>query len=483
MFIGLDLGTSGVRALLIDGDGQPVHCTEVSLSVSRPKIGWNEQNPHEWIDAAKQALLALAAAAPREMTKLAGISLSGQMHGATLLDQNGDVLRPCMLWNDTRSYHQAARFDGLPGVHETTGNIVFPGFTAPKVAWVAENEPEVFSRISKVLLPKDFLSYWLTGCMVTDMSDGAGTSWMDVGARSWSNELVELMGMRPDQLPELVEGSTVIGTVRGDLANELGFPNGVQVVAGAADNAASACGVGTLSEGDGFVSLGTSGVLLAARNGFTPRAKQGVHTFCHAVPNMWYQMGVILAATDSLNWLSRIVDQDPAALTAALGPRVSGPGTIRFLPYLSGERTPHNDADVRGAFIGLDIVSEREDMTRAVLEGVCFALRDSLEALRECDADLSRVLAVGGGSQSPYWVELLATVLDLPIDLPEQGEYGAALGAARLAICGVTGEDPSQVMSKPPIARTVEPRPDLRDAFAEAYASYTATYPVLKAMP
>ncbi|MBV1895666.1 MAG: xylulokinase, partial [Rhodobacteraceae bacterium] len=415
-----------------------------------------------------------------EMAQLRGIGLSGQMHGATLVDDTGDVLRPCMLWNDTRSYKQAAWMDAIPDFREISGNIVFPGFTAPKVLWVAENEPEIFAQIAKVLLPKDYLSFWLTGNAVSDMSDSSGTAWVDVGARAWSDRLLDLSGMRRDQMPDLIEGTDVAGTLRADLAAELGLPKGVSVIAGGGDNAVAACGVGALGEGDGFVSLGTSGVLLAARDGFAASPQTAVHTFCHAIPNAWYQMGVILAATDSLNWLSGIVGQSPADLTAELGDTIGKPGTLHFLPYLSGERTPHNDSAIRGAFTGLDISSTRADMTRAVLEGVSFALRDNLDALRSTGANLTRVLAIGGGAKSRYWVELIATVLNLPIDLPEQGEFGAALGAARLAICGVTGAPLADVMTKPAIAKTIHPRNDLTAAYDTSYGKFAALYPALK---
>ena len=483
MFIGLDLGTSGVRALLVGDGGDVLDAADAPLSVAHPHPGWSEQNPADWIAAATAALTALRGKATDAMRRLRGIGLSGQMHGATLLDETGAVLRPCLLWNDTRSHDQAARLDALPDFRAISGNIVFPGFTAPKVMWVAENEPEIFSRTARVLLPKDYLSFWLTGNPVSDMSDSAGTSWLDVGARDWSATLLEQSGMRRDQMPDLTEGTGIVGTLRPALAAELGLPDGVQVVAGGGDNAASACGVGALAEGDGFVSLGTSGVLLAARDGFAPRPESAVHTFCHAVPDTWYQMGVILAATDSLNWLARVSATKPADLTAALGEKIGGPGRTRFLPYLSGERTPHNDSAVRGAFTGLDIASEQSDLTRAVLEGVSFALRDNLEALKSTGAQLNRVLAIGGGTRSRYWVELLATILNMPVDLPEKGEFGAALGAARLAICGVTGAAPDNVMTKPPVAATIDPRADLQPAYEDAYAAFAASYPTLKAMP
>ena len=483
MFVGLDLGTSGVRALLVDADGAAVAVADAGLSVSHPHPGWSEQDPADWIAASEQALASLVEQASDAMAQLRGIGLSGQMHGATLLDAEGAVLRPCMLWNDTRSHAQAAKLDANPDFPKISGNIVFPGFTAPKVMWVAENEPEIFAQVAKVLLPKDYLSYWLTGRAASDMSDSAGTSWMDVGARAWSENLLKGSGMRADQMPDLIEGTDIVGTIRPELAKALGLPADVQVVAGGGDNAASACGVGALGEGDGFVSLGTSGVLLAARDGFAPSPESAVHTFCHAIPGTWYQMGVILAATDCLNWLASVTGVKPAELTAELGETITEPGAVRFLPYLSGERTPHNDSAVRGSFINLSIGTKRSDLARAVLEGVSFALRDNLEALKSTGARLDRVLAIGGGAQSRYWIELLATVLNMPVDLPERGEFGAALGAARLAICGITGAAPETVMTKPPVSQTIEPRADLQGAYEAAYQAFAQSYPTLKAMP
>lgn len=482
MFIGLDLGTSGVRAVLVRPDGSVLDSAEASLRARHPAPGWSEQDPADWLSAARSALIALAQRHPLAMERVAGLGLSGQMHGAVLLDAGGAGLRPAILWNDSRSFAEAAELDAMADVRDLSGNIVFPGFTAPKLLWLARHEAEVFARVAKVLLPKDYLAWWLTGVMGSEMSDAAGTAWLDVGARDWSDRLLKAGGMRRDQMPELREGTGIVGPLRPDLAADLGLPDGVQVVAGGADNAAAACGVGALAEGDGFVSLGTSGVLLAARNGFYPDPASAVHTFCHAVPGRWYQMGVILAATDSLNWLARITGAEPGTLTSELG-ALGAPGPVRFLPYLSGERTPHNDAAIRGAFLHLDIAQDRTDLTRAVVEGVSFALRDSLDALRATGAELPRLLAIGGGTRSRYWVELLATVLGLPLDLPEQGDFGAALGAARLAICGVTGADPEQVMTRPAIAETIDPRADLLDAYAQAHADFAATYPKLKVLP
>ena len=483
MFLGLDLGTSGLRALLVRADGSVVGSAEATYPVSHPQSGWSEQNPADWVTACESVVAKLRAAHPQDWPDLSGIAVAGQMHGATLLDAKDDVLRPCILWNDTRSFAEATELDGQPGMREISGNIVFPGFTAPKLVWLARHEPKIFERVAKVLLPKDYLTFWLTGEHVSEMSDAAGTAWLDVEKRAWSPELLDASGMRMDQMPRLVEGSALAGRLRASLAQDWGISQPVAVAGGGGDNAVAACGVGALSEGDGFVSLGTSGVLLAAKDSFAPMPETAVHTFCHAIPETWYQMGVILAATDSLNWLARNLGQDAAALSKALGDRIDGPGKMRFLPYLSGERTPHNDSSIRGALLNLDIAHGPADLTQAVMEGVAFALRDNLEALKSTGTKLDRVLAIGGGAQSPYWVELCATLLDLPIDLPAKGEFGAAMGAARLAQCAATGAAPKDVMSAPEVARTVPPRPELQPAYEEAYQAFRATYPALKDLP
>ncbi len=482
MFLGLDLGTSGLRASLIDDAGQILASAEATYAVSHLHPGWSEQNPDDWIAACADTISSLRQTHGTQFAALKGIGLSGQMHGATVIGADDRPLRPCILWNDTRAHAEAAMLDAAPDVRRLSGNIVFPGFTAPKLLWLKTHEPQVFAATAKVLLPKDYLRLWLTGAHVSDMSDAAGTAWLDVGARAWSDTLLDAGQMRRDQMPDLVEGCASSGQLRPALAAEWGVSPDVIVVGGGGDNAAAACGVGTLNEGDGFISLGTSGVLLAAKNSFAPAPETAVHSFCHAIPNTWYQMGVILAATDGLNWLSKMTGQSPADMAAALPDQIDGPAAVRFLPYLSGERTPHNDSAIRGSFTGLDIGTERTDLTRAVMEGVSFALRDSLEALKSTGTDLRRVLAIGGGAQSAFWVETLATLLNLPVDLPEQGDFGAALGAARLAMVGVTGAAPSDIMTPPPVARTIAPRADLTDRYETAYQAFRNSYPAIKAI-
>jgi xylulokinase len=480
MYLGLDLGTSGVKAMLIDGDQKIIGSANGGLDVSRPHPGWSEQEPSHWIRATEEAVAGLKAAHPKELAAVRGIGLSGQMHGATLLDADDKVLRPCILWNDTRSYHEAAALDADPRFRALTGNIVFPGFTAPKLAWVAKHEPDVFAKVRWVLLPKDYLRLWLTGEHISEMSDSAGTSWLDTGKRKWSSELLAATDLDEKHMPTLVEGTDAAGKLRGELASKWAISGDVVVAGGAGDNAASACGMGTVSHGAAFVSLGTSGVLFAANGSYLPKPESAVHAFCHALPNTWHQMGVILSATDALNWHSTVTGKSAADLTGELGETLKAPSSVTFLPYLSGERTPHNDATIRGAFIGLGHESGRAVLTQAVLEGVSFAIRDNLEALRSAGTDIARVTAIGGGSRSRYWLASIATALGVPVDLPADGDFGAAFGAARLGLIAATGADPVAVCSAPQTAGTIEPVTALTGAYEDAYKRYRALYPAIK---
>ena len=402
------------------------------------------------------------------------------MHGATLLDSADNVLRPCILWNDTRAHAEAAALDADPRFRALTGNIVFPGFTAPKLLWVKMNEPELFRRVAKVLLPKDYLRLWLTGEHVGEMSDAAGTSWLDCKRRDWSDELLAATDLSRAHMPRLVEGSAISGRLRPELAGRFGLPAGIPVAGGGGDNAASAVGVGVVKAGQAFVSLGTSGVLFAANDGYRPAAATAVHTFCHALPGSWHQMGVILAATDALNWFARLAGSDAATMTTALGP-LQAPGKTRFLPYLGGERTPLNDAAIRGAFIGLDHATDRDAATRAVLEGVAFAIRDCRDALSATGTKINRLLAVGGGSRSDYWLSAIATALGTPITLPVSGDFGGAFGAARLAIMAATGAG-AEIATLPATDHTIDPDPALLSAFDEGHARYRAAQSAIKGL-
>ncbi len=479
MYLGLDLGTSGIRALLMDASQQIIGSASASTPVSRPHPGWSEQDPALWTRACQEAVTALRAAHPKEFSAIRGIGLSGHMHGATLFDKADQALHPSILWNDTRASAEAAAMDADPQFRRVTGNIVFPGFTAPKLAWVAKHEPEIFARTAMVLLPKDALRLWLTGEHISDMSDASGTSWLDCAARDWSDDLLAATGLTRDQMPRLVEGSAPGGELRAELLAEWGLSGPVIVAGGAGDNAASAIGMGTIREGQAFVSLGTSGVIFAANDAFRPLPESAVHTFCHALPDRWHQMGVILSATDALNWYAGITGASAADLSRELGETLVAPGSASFLPYLSGERTPHNDANIRGAFAGLGHESDRKALTRAVMEGVAFALKDNLNALREAGASVERVTAVGGGSNSPYWLKVIATTLNLPVDLPVGGDFGAAFGAARLALMAVTGESADTVCTAPATKATIMPEAGLTAAFEATYQTWRGLYPAL----
>ena len=471
-FIGIDLGTSGLRAILVDKFGSFVASSESNYEVSNPNPGWSEQNPESWINACKLVFHDLRDNFPKEVSKLKSIGVAGHMHGAVLLNNLHAPVRPCILWNDTRSYKEAQILDNLSKVQDISGNIVFPGFTAPKLLWVKNNEPDIFKQIKTVVLPASYLNTWLIGTPVADMSDSAGTSWLDVKLRKWSEYLVVSSDMHLEQMPKLVEGNQIAGQIRTELASELGFPKDVIVVGGAGDNAAAACGVGAIKEGEGLVSLGTSGVLLVSRDQCKPYPDAAVHTFCHAIPEKWYQMGVILSATDSLNWLSKISGKTAAELDNLLPNEPTGPANERFFPYLSGERTPLNDAHIRAGFSGLGQTSDLTKLTQCVMEGVSFALRDCLEAIKKTGASPSSLLAIGGGSSSQFWLQTISNTLNIDLEKPKSGEFGAALGAARLAIAAIIKEPIEEIMTKPEIERKIIPNPKYVDLYLAAYEAY-----------
>jgi xylulokinase len=481
-YLGLDIGTSGVKAILIDRAGTPLgEATAKAVEPVRPHPGWSEQNPADWWDACLKAVDALSKSHPAEMAAVRGIGLSGHMHGATLLGKDNEVLRPCILWNDGRSALECAEMErALPRLRDIAGNIAMPGFTAPKIAWVRKHEPDVYAKIARVLLPKAYIRLLMTGEAVEEMSDASGTLWLDVGRRDWSDELLALTGLTRAHMPRLVEGSAPSGELKPELARRWGMTGRVVVAGGAGDNAAAACGIGAIRPGDGFVSLGTSGVLFVSNDRFRPNTAGAVHAFCHAIPDTWHQMGVILSATDSLNWLSTVTGKKQAELSAAAEASFKGPGEEIFLPYLSGERTPHNNAGARGSFVGLSHLSDQARLAQAVMEGVTFAFRDCQRVLKDAGTSFGRLLAVGGGSKSPLWLKLIATNLDTEIALPEDGDFGGALGAARLGLCAAEGADPAQVMSMPGIKEIIKPDASLRDAYTAQYARYRALYPAIE---
>jgi len=479
LYLGIDIGTSSVKTVLIDGEQRVVGEASSPLEVLRPHPGWSEQNPADWIAAVEANFDKLKQTSAAALAAARAIGLSGQMHGATLIDRDGNSLRPSILWNDGRSAEEARRLDADPRFHEITGNLVFPGFTAPKLLWVKANEPENFATTDKVLLPKDYVRFWLTGEAVSEMSDASGTSWLDVGARKWSETLLAATDMEERQMPRLVEGTEVSGTLRPDLARRWGIEGEVVVAGGGGDNASAACGLGITHPGAAFVSLGTSGVVFAATEKFAPKVESAVHAFCHAVPDTWHQMGVILSAAASLEWLGRVLKEKGPDLIEKLGPPPEHPAPILFLPYLSGERTPHNDAAARGSFVGLAQESDRNTLTQAVLEGVAFALADCQAALGSAGTTIPRYLAVGGGSRSRTWLSIIASVLDAPVDVPAEGDYGAAFGAARLGLIAAEGAAPADILTVPPISATIDPVPALAEAYRESYAHWRRVYPAL----
>jgi xylulokinase len=481
-YLGIDIGTSGVKALLIDAHGKVLgDATAPAVEPTRPRPGWSEQNPDDWWNATLAAIDKLQQSHAKSLAAVRGIGLSGHMHGATLLGEGDAVLRPAILWNDGRAAAECAEMEAaLPALRSIAGNIAMPGFTAPKLAWVRKHQPEIFARIRKVLLPKAFVRLGLTGEHVEDMSDAAGTLWLDVARRDWSDELLALTGLTRAHMPRLVEGSAPSGQLKPDLAARWGMSNAVVVAGGAGDNAAAACGIGAIRPGEGFVSLGTSGVLFVSNDRFSPNTEGAVHAFCHAIPDTWHQMGVILSATDSLNWLARITGQSPSALSGAAEAQFAGPGETMFLPYLSGERTPHNNAHARGAFVGLSQSTEPAQMAQAVMEGVAFAMRDCKRVLNAAGTSIDRLLAVGGGAKSALWLRLLATNLDMDIALPVDGDFGGALGAARLGLCAAENASPSQVMTMPAVRAVIAPDAGLATAYADQYARYRALYPAIE---
>ncbi len=477
--MGIDLGTSSVKTAVMDAKQQVIASAHAELTVSRPKPGWSEQDPADWWTAAQATLDNLSKEHPDVMSGVRGIGLSGHMHGATLIDADDAVLRPCILWNDGRSSAECDELDQRADFRGIGGNLVMPGFTAPKLEWVRKNEPDVFARVDKVLLPKDYLRLCLTGDHISEMSDSAGTLWLDVGKRAWSGDLLAATGLTEAQMPDLVEGSAGGGRLRAELATRWGMTDRPVIAGGGGDNAASAAGVGAVRPGTGFASLGTSGVLFVSTDGFRPNTKQAVHAFCHAVPDVWHQMGVILSATDTLNWLARMTSQTPAKLTAGIDPATAPKEALVCLPYLSGERTPHNNAHARGALVGMSQATEVTDLARAAMEGVAYAFADSLEALKSAGSQVDHVYAIGGGAQSEAWVQLVADATGLSLHLPSEGDFGAAFGAARLGFVASEKADPMDVLSPAPVAKTIEPNTDMKDYHNAGLARYRSLYPAL----
>lgn len=479
MYLGLDLGTSELKALLLDEQHRIIATAHAPLPLDRPQPRWAEQHPADWWQALESVMAQLQARHAPALARVKGIGLSGQMHGAVLLDENDAVLRPAILWNDGRSSAQCARLAGLPALREHTGNLAMPGFTAPKLLWVAEHEPQLPARIRRVLLPKDWLRLQLSGTACSEMSDASGTLWLDVGRRDWSEAMLAATGLDRTQMPQLVEGSEASATLRAGLASRWGLPEGTVIAGGGGDNAATAVGIGAVQPGQGFVSLGTSGVIFLVTERFCPNPDRAVHAFCHALPGRWHQMSVMLSAASAVSWASQALGfaDVPALLEAAASlPEGARQHAPVFLPYLSGERSPHNDAHAQGVLSGLTGSHDRAALAYAVVEGVCMGLRDGLDTLQP---PREALVLSGGGARSAWWSQLLADVLQVPLVSVAGGDTGAALGAARLGWLA-TGGTEAEVCPPPAIRQQFQPRQAQRDLLENRLARYRALYPALK---
>lgn len=453
MYLGIDLGTSEIKIVIIDDAGRLVAGEGEPLTVQRPNPQWSEQDPEQWWSATNAAVARLRDKHPELWPKISGIGLSGQMHGAVLLDGQDRVLRPAILWNDTRSAQECDLLTRLaPELHRIAGNLAMPGFTAPKLLWVAKHEPAIFAAVRTVLLPKDYLRLRMSGEKVSEMSDAAGTLWLDVAKRDWSDSLLAACGLSRDNMPALVEGSAPSANLKSDVAQAWGLPASVVIAGGGGDNAASAVGIGAVNNGDAFISLGTSGVIFAVNERFSPNPQSAVHAFCHALPGRWHQMSVMLTAASALRWLCQLLGTHETALlaeVAALSPGQQARAPI-FLPYLSGERTPHNDPVASGSFHGLNHSTERAALAYAVLEGVAFGLDDGLDVMKQAGSHIEQFSLIGGGARSAWWAQLIADVVKIPVVTHRDGAAGGALGAARLGWLAVGGRE-AEVCRKPEI--------------------------------
>ena len=462
----------------MDGEQRVVDQATALLSVSRPQALWSEQDPADWWRATNEAVAKLDTRARRAVV---AVGLSGQMHGATLLDDADAVIRPAILWNDGRSGEAcAAMTDALPSLTDITGNLAMPGFTAPKLWWLREHEPDNFKRVAKVLLPKDYVRLLMTGTFASDMSDSAGTLWMDVAARDWSDAMLDLTCLSRAHMPELFEGAAATGNLTAGVADNWGMAQ-VPVAAGGGDNAAGAVGTGVVTPGQGFVSLGTSGVVFVASDTFAPNTDGAVHTFCHAVPDTWHQMSVILSAASAVDFVARVAGfETEGDLYAQVGDaKTPGRGAI-FLPYLSGERTPHNDPHAKGAFWGLSHEDTPATLGQAALEGVAFALADGVDAMKAAGVKMTGLDVIGGGSRSSWWGKVIASAIDMPLTYRDASAVGPAFGAARLARLADTDEAVEAVCTPPPVDHVVEPDPDMVALYKERRPLFSKLYHATK---
>lgn len=481
LYIGVDLGTSAVKLLLMDGDGKIQKVVSREYPLFFPHPGWSEQNPEDWYKQSMDGIKELIAEADKR--QIAGISFGGQMHGLVVLDEKDQVIRPAILWNDGRTAKECDYLNNTIGkdkLSQYTANIAFTGFTAPKILWMKENEPENFNRIRKIMLPKDYLAYKLTGVFCTDVSDASGMLLFDVKNRCWSKEMCDICGITTDMLAGIYESYECVGTVLPQVATGLGIPDTVKVAAGAGDNAAAAVGTGTVGEGKCNISLGTSGTIFISSRNFGVDQNNALHSFAHA-DGYYHLMGCMLSAASCNKWWMDDIlqDKDYAGQQAKI--QKLGENHVYFLPYLMGERSPHNDPDARGTFIGMTMDTSREDMTQAVLEGVAFALRDSLEVAKSLGVRLERTKICGGGAKSPLWKKIIANVMNLKVDVIAS-EEGPGLGAAMLAAvaCGEYGSVEEAASKIVKVVDTVEPDPELAARYEKQYQKFRKIYPACR---
>ncbi len=480
-YIGIDLGTSAVKLLLMDSEGAIVNIVSKEYPLSFPKSGWSEQAPEDWYKQTIAGIKELIADVDK--SEIAGISFGGQMHGLVVLDSEDRVIRPAILWNDGRTTKECEYLNNVIGadkLSQYTANIAFTGFTAPKLLWMKENEPDKFASINKIMLPKDYIAYMLTGVHATDVSDASGMLLFDVKNRCWSKEMCDICSVKEEQLAKIFESYEIIGTVKADIASELGISDDVKVAAGAGDNAAAAVGTGTVGDGRCNISLGTSGTIFISSDKFGVDSNNALHSFAHANGH-YHLMGCMLSAASCNKWWMDDIIGTTDYVTEQANIDKLGENTVYFLPYLMGERSPHNDPDARGTFIGMAMDTSRSDMTQAVLEGVAFALRDSFEVAKSLGIHIERTKICGGGAKSPLWKKIIANVLNVKVDVIES-EEGPALGGAMLAAVGC-GEYASVEEIADKIVKvidTVEPDEEIAAKYEAQYDKFKQIYPICK---
>jgi xylulokinase len=480
--LGIDLGTSALKAVLVDSNQVVLAQSAVPLRTANPRPGWSEQRPDDWWSALLASVRELRRAQPEAWREVRGVGLAGQMHGAVLLDRAGRVIRPAVLWNDGRAVKECALLErAVPDLADIAGAPASPGLTAPKLLWMAKHEPDAFRMIWKVLTPKDYLRFRLTGQAVTDMSDAAGTLWLDEAKRDWSDRILAACELDRARVPVLVEGSDAAGEVMPEVCRDLDLERPAVVAGGAGDAAAAGIGIGSIEDGDAYISLGTSGQLFVTDHRYRPSVRHGLHAFAHALPGRWFRMAAMLNGATCLEWVAGIVGRrDIAALVADVAADYVGPSRLLFLPYLSGERTPHNDPNARGVFFGLDPATTATDLVQATLEGVALTFGEAAECL-EADGALSgEIAAVGGGARSAFWMQIFADVLGRPVVRYRGSEAGPAFGAARLARMALTREAPEVICRKPAILDRFEPDPARQAGYAERLVAFKALYRALK---